>query len=649
MKKKSYIIDNKLLMSEWDYEKNKDLDPNKLTDGSDKKAWWKCSKCNYMWETRIRSRAKKHTDCPRCYSNFVVTQGINDLATTYPKIAKEWHPTKNGNLTPDNVRFGSSKKVWWLCSKCGYEWNTGIYNRTTGKNGCPLCKHSVLVPGKNDLSTTYPEVAKEWNKDRNRNLKPTNIMPGSHKKVWWTCSKCGYEWTATVNNRTGKHSGCPKCTKSSSKISGLTSLDVTHPKIAKEWHPTKNGSLTSADVKAGSSKKVWWVCNICHHEYEATVYSRTKGSGCVHCLHTNKTSYPEQAIFYYIKQIYPDAINGYKSKFLGRLELDIFIPSINFAIEYDGKAWHKENFIKREQKKYLICQKHNIKLIRVREKISKLGSDIADREFEVVKLNNKPNLEETIKLLLKYINFSKKYIDINLNNDENTIREGYHSKPKDSLYNLFPEIAKEWHPTKNGNLTPDQFKNGSDYKAWWKCAKCGHEWKTSIKHRAKRKHNCPLCSNQVLIQGINDLATTHPNLAREWHPTKNGNLTPRGIITAAGKKFWWKCPDCGYDYQATIVHRKFSKSGCPNCYGNHTLSGKNDLVTTHPEIARDWHPTKNGTLKPTALKAGSHKIVWWKCSKCGYEFKSEIRKYVENHKCSNCERKKSKQLYLFDV
>ena len=65
--------------------------------------------------------------------------------------------------------------------------------------------------------------------------------------------------------------------------------------------------------------------------------------------------------------------------------------------------------------------------------------------------------------------------------------------------------------------------------------------------------------------GRNDLATTHPDLAKEWHPTKNAPLTPQQIITGMGKKIWWKCSKCGYEWSATIVHRKFSHSGCPKC------------------------------------------------------------------------------------
>ena len=64
-------------------------------------------------------------------------RGVNDLATLYPELAKEWHPTKNGVLTPNNIACGSNKKVWWLLlyddpetgKHFDFEWEASIGNR----------------------------------------------------------------------------------------------------------------------------------------------------------------------------------------------------------------------------------------------------------------------------------------------------------------------------------------------------------------------------------------------------------------------------------------------------------------------------------------------------------------------------------------
>ncbi|WP_375091209.1 zinc-ribbon domain-containing protein [Peribacillus sp. RS7] len=64
--------------------------------------------------------------------------GYNDLLTANPQLANEWHPEKNGDLKPTDVTKGSNKRVWWLCSVCGHEWNIPVKNRNKG-SGCPKC------------------------------------------------------------------------------------------------------------------------------------------------------------------------------------------------------------------------------------------------------------------------------------------------------------------------------------------------------------------------------------------------------------------------------------------------------------------------------------------------------------------------------
>ena len=123
---------------------------------------------------------------------------------THPKIAAEWHPTKN-DLGPSEVTKGSGKKVWWLCEK-GHEWEATVADRTSGY-GCPYCS-GRRVSDANNLAVLFPEIAKEWHPDKN-DLGPSEVTKSSGKKVWWLCEK-GHEWEAIVNNRT-RGRGCSYC------------------------------------------------------------------------------------------------------------------------------------------------------------------------------------------------------------------------------------------------------------------------------------------------------------------------------------------------------------------------------------------------------------------------------------------------------
>ena len=339
------------------------------------------------------------------------------------------------------------------------------------------------------------DLMQEWDYEANKDLDPTKLTIGSHKKVWWKCLKCGYEWKAIIQNRTRHNSGCPVCVKSSGVILGITDVFTTNPELKNEWNFEKNININPQNFKAGSEKKVWWVCKNCNNEWQATIYSRSKGCGCPKCNATNKTSFPEQVLYFYIKKLYPDTINSYKPKFLNRMELDIFIPSLNLGIEYDGSHWHKKNTLSKELIKYKLCKENNIKLIRIKEKRVKGDSNAADKIIEIKDAYDNTILENSIKILLNHISFFNGNVDINILKDSEEIFKNYKGNVKDSLQDLYPEIAKEWHPTKNGKLIPSNFKKGSEFKAWWKCSKCGYEWCTSIKHRTgKKKNGCPNCA-----------------------------------------------------------------------------------------------------------------------------------------------------------
>lgn len=201
---KKYITDNPNLIAEWNYEKNIDLDPSKLTLGSGKKVWWICNK-KHAWIARIDHR-NNGSGCPYC-SGRIVTITENDLQTVNPTLALEWNYDKNNGLTPFDVLPSSNKKVWWKCSN-GHEWQATIARRNQG-NGCPYCSGRYRVKGENDLFTTNPTLANEWNYEKNSELRPIDVSPKSHKKVWWKCSK-GHEWQATIRNR-NNGTGCPYC------------------------------------------------------------------------------------------------------------------------------------------------------------------------------------------------------------------------------------------------------------------------------------------------------------------------------------------------------------------------------------------------------------------------------------------------------
>jgi len=203
----------------------------------------------------------------------------NSLADKFPKISKEWHPSKNGSTTPKDVNAGSPKKYWFKCEK-GHEWKTSLNNRTSNKTKCPYCVKLNALKN-NCLESQYPKIAKEWHPTKNGNTAPKDVRFSSHKKYWFKCEK-GHEWRPRLSNRTSNSAGCPYCI--GKKVCGDNCLETLYPEIAKEWHPIKNGKITPKDVVAHSNKKYWFQCNR-RHEWKTELSSRTgkEKIGCPFC------------------------------------------------------------------------------------------------------------------------------------------------------------------------------------------------------------------------------------------------------------------------------------------------------------------------------------------------------------------------------
>ncbi len=132
-------------MEEWDWENNTEFYPTKEGIGSHDEVSWKCKKCGFIWKAQIYNRTQGK-GCP-CCAHRIIVPGINDLATTDPDLAAEWHPTLN-TLKPTEVSRGQNIKIYWLCSKCGNVWQDSLNHRTSGNRGCSICRKAAKKEAK---------------------------------------------------------------------------------------------------------------------------------------------------------------------------------------------------------------------------------------------------------------------------------------------------------------------------------------------------------------------------------------------------------------------------------------------------------------------------------------------------------------------
>ena len=220
------------------------------------------------------------------------------LASKFPAITQQWHPTKNAGLTPVQVSWGARTIVWWKCDKGpDHEWEARVRQRTSQSQGCPFCagKRTSVT---NSLASLFKDIATQWHPTKNGDFTPDKIAAHSNKKVWWKCNEGpDHEWPNSPSER-AQYRGCPFC--AGKKVSVTNSLAARRPDLAAEWHPTRNGSLTPEQVTAKSNKYAWWKCSRDPtHKWRTKILNRSF-YGCPACAEPGFDP-SKSAILYYLR------------------------------------------------------------------------------------------------------------------------------------------------------------------------------------------------------------------------------------------------------------------------------------------------------------------------------------------------------------
>ena len=496
-------------------------DTSTLSAGSSKKVGWKCER-GHTWQDSVSHRSAGR-GCPVC-SNHQVLVGYNDLATTHSAIASQafdWDPT--------TLIAGSSKKVGWKCEQ-GHIWSATVNDRSAGR-GCPVCSNHQVLVGYNDLATTHSAIASQafdWD--------PTTLTAGSSMKVGWCC-EYGHSWTSTVNNRV-RGGSCPVCLNRKVLI-GFNDLATTHPSIAAQafdWNPTT--------LAAGSTKKVSWRCSY-GHIWEAAPSSRVLGADCLICCNQQvlagfndlATTHPDIAAEAF--DCDPTTVTaGSNKKFSWRCS--------------QGHIWVA--VVKTRKKTG--CAVCNGKQINVGfNDLATTHPDIAVEAYEwdpvTVTAGSAKKMQWKCaaghRWMATVTNRTKERGTGCPICTNKVALPGFND-----LATTHPSIAAEavdWDPT--------TVITKSTSKKTWLCP-LGHRYVSSPQLRVNG-HGCPFCSGRKVLSGFNDLATTHPELAREadgWDPTT--------AVTQSHQKFNWICIH-GHKWKATCNSRVNMSAGCPSC------------------------------------------------------------------------------------
>ena len=469
---------------------------------------------------------------------------------------------KIGNLTvserdEDHVSSGGNKTPRWIC-ECNRGHKLIVPTDFVKKGYCYYCSGKMVLAGFNDFKTKNPKAAEEWNYDKNTSS-PNDFLPYSNKKVWWICSSCGGEWKSTISSKNSGH-GCPYCTNH--KPSLTNNLAVVAPDLAAEWNYVKNGNLKPEDISPNYNSKVWWICKR-GHEWQAKPNNRMNGRGCRVCSAEMRSSFPEQAVLFYLGK---NAAVSSRGQIEG-WEIDVYLPEFKIGVEYDGIAWHTGKELEvREARKSKELSSKGIYLIRIKEDRHKTAVEENVIYFKVD--SDYTNLDKAIEKLLEMVSSITKInimTNVDIKKDRVKILSNYVTMEKENSFEVMhKDLVKYWNFEKNVNLTPDLFTYRSNRIVWWKCDICSGEWQESIINVSKG-NRCPYCSGHKVLIGFNDLSTTNPELNASWDFEKNYPLKPEDFSFGSNRKVWWKC-DKRHTWKA-IIHNRAKGVGCPYCAG----------------------------------------------------------------------------------
>ena len=418
-----------------------------------------------------------------------------NLETLYPEIAAQWDMSRNHG-SPSDVSPGSSKSVWWLCP-LGHSWKTTVYLRTSGC-GCPYCAGQKVWKGFNDLRTLNPQLASQWDLEKNGLLTPEDVTANSNRSAWWLCSK-GHSWYAVISSRNAGR-GCPVCGRRK-VLPGENDLATMFPLVADEWNQEKNGSLTPDKIAPCSHRKVWWKDNL-GHEWQARVANRTNGDGCPYCagrkvlpgFNDLATKDPELAaqwdpirngdrtpentlpnshrnIWWLCSQGHSWASTaasrhfkgcgcpycGNKKALPGETDFATVHPELLNEWDYERNQGIDPTKLTHQSRKmvYWRCEK---------------GHSWYAGIYERVHGRNCP-----------FCHYKK---------DHHIVVPGVND-----LKTARPDLADEWDTQRNGSIGPENILPHSNRGFWWKC-KRGHHWFAKPNDRLKG-NGCPICDGKT--------------------------------------------------------------------------------------------------------------------------------------------------------
>jgi len=526
----------------------------------------------------------------------------------------------------------------------------------------PKGTHARPPKGKS-LAEKSPEIALQWHPRWNDGIKPEDVSWSSNYLFYWSCSK-KHAWAASLNSRTSKKKhGCPCC--SGREVTSENNLAELFPDHAKDWHPSKNGDLTPADVTPKTHIRVHWKRKEHpHDEWFAPVSYRTVKMGTGGAGYKSKlrgSSKEEILLFWQMKHLFNDVKSRVK---VANCEIDIALTKYKLGIDYDGRYYHKNKQAKDLEKTKKI-ERTGWTVIRIRE----YGLSKERKDDVVLKKGQSTyrwqSIERIIGLVTEKVGTSKKIKRYLKEKKLRKLKEFRQSvihlqnvPLENSLYKKYPQVAEYWDKTKNLPLTARDVSARDNSTYYFKCPECSDSFESNpanmVRSRKSGSKGCLNCTGRK-VSHQNNLRTSFPDLVESSWDFKRNEKKPKDFTDSSNKYAYWICRHCGNSTHRSINsvtanQGKRARGGyfvCHKCKGQEMQkAGANTLISEahrmHPILMKEWDTKRNKGLRLEKLsRVQAKKELGWICSLCSGKFRRRLKTRIKNlqrgvHGCPVC-------------
>lgn len=654
-KKKFISVADTPAVRYWDYERNAGIDPATVASKSGKKFWWICCDCGQPHQ-KVAQHEQDSQRCRLCGQKYGIRNAVpTRVAKTHSvaddPIGKYWDYERNVGIDPATVAYKSNSMYWWICSKCGKP-----HQRTaTNEQKSTLCQECGREKGlangyKTVLKNSHsiaddPIVGKLWDYERNTE-DPTKLAYRCNRKFWWVCPECGESFQRTASHmRDGQL--CDKCAMkrihARRHVTYMqTAVSIANDPIQSKYWDYERNSEDPHDIPFRSNGYYYWICPECGKSYKRNAsYQYVSTHLCNECA--DKERQKNRNLTIVSKGSVADMPNL----------MAMWASDLNDEDPHNVSAYTKKMYWWR-------CPE-----------CGKVEYSSPDKKHEYSHCGDCGN---------KMIGITRRKNEVS--------RKG-------SFGDQHPHLAKEWHPTMNGDVTPYDITSGCGEYFYWQC-KYGHVFHTSPQERVNRHAGCPTCrkwlrtsfTEQAIAFYLEKITTVLPNhkidgiefdvylydfdIAIEydglwWHSFENKkrvdvdkddycrnndirllrvketnkiNKIENGIIYAERRKtdYPWLigaiCSQIGLLPPSDINIERDTPEILARV---NPVQRENSIQEKRPDLLQYWNSEANAPITPDMIALRSHFIFSWRCPECGHEWADPVTRVTgRKTPCPKC-------------